>query len=385
MDEEDLVSPVSDAVVADSLSAKTNDRHSEFASATKIGECSNCHAVLQGRHCHTCGQIANTWHRPAWALLADIFDGLFGLDGRIWRTVKPLVIYPGQLTYRYLSGEREPFIQPFRLFLLTSLLFFLVFELAINNQGQIGPPSRIDVIEDVSKTTSNTLNDSQKQVVGDDAGTISVDLETFICGMRLWLVPEDLNANCKQKLDSVTKDMDEPPEKLFTSTPNGGQMDIRFNQEARSPLKINQNSRRFLANNVETAIRNPQQYTRTLARWAPRLVFILAPVFGLLLAASLFWRKQLYIYDHMIVALHFHSFLFLLLAALILVGKITGMAVVAAVFVLWSNYYLFSLQRRVYKTGRLVTVIRTLALDISYLFVLIAALVLLLVLGVLFV
>lgn len=93
---------VTDAIVAGSgageledairASKRTKrDRNSAFQSPTAEGLCSNCGTELSGPVCHSCGQTADSFHRPVWELLAEIFDGLFGFEGRMWRTIPPLL------------------------------------------------------------------------------------------------------------------------------------------------------------------------------------------------------------------------------------------------------------------------------------------------------
>ena len=48
------------------------------------------------------------------------------LDSRLWRTLIPLAVRPGQLTLDYLEGRRARFMPPFRMYLVLSIVFFLV-------------------------------------------------------------------------------------------------------------------------------------------------------------------------------------------------------------------------------------------------------------------
>lgn len=53
------------------------------------------------------------------------FVGHFvALEGKLWKTLKLLVLRPGQLTVDFLAGRRVPFIAPLRLYLTLSLVFF---------------------------------------------------------------------------------------------------------------------------------------------------------------------------------------------------------------------------------------------------------------------
>jgi hypothetical protein len=61
-----------------------------------------------------------------WELVRDAFGDLFELDSRLWKTLVPLMISPGKLTHDYLQGRRARYMPPFRMYLVLSLLFFLV-------------------------------------------------------------------------------------------------------------------------------------------------------------------------------------------------------------------------------------------------------------------
>jgi len=63
--------------------------------------CANCGSVLLGEHCYRCGQPVKGLVRHFSSILGDffdsVFDSVFELDGRIWRTLPPLLLRPGFL------------------------------------------------------------------------------------------------------------------------------------------------------------------------------------------------------------------------------------------------------------------------------------------------
>ena len=89
-------------------------------------DCLNCGTRLRGQYCGNCGQRARGRLISLWELITDAFGDLFELDSRLWKTLVPLMLKPGQLTSDYLSGKRARFMPPFRSCLVLSLLFFLV-------------------------------------------------------------------------------------------------------------------------------------------------------------------------------------------------------------------------------------------------------------------
>ena len=93
------------------------------------GACLNCGTQLVGSHCHQCGQQAHL-HRTLSAFAHDIAHGAIHFDGKTWRTLPMLVFKPGELTRRYIDGERTRFVSPMALFLFTIFLMFAVFQIA---------------------------------------------------------------------------------------------------------------------------------------------------------------------------------------------------------------------------------------------------------------
>ena len=87
--------------------------------------CKNCNSELVGQYCSECGQ-KNIESFTFSKLVKDFFDNIFSLDSRLFQTLKFLIIRPGFLTNEYWSGKRITYLPPFRLYLLTSILFFFI-------------------------------------------------------------------------------------------------------------------------------------------------------------------------------------------------------------------------------------------------------------------
>ena len=89
-------------------------------------DCLNCGTRLRGQYCGNCGQRARNRLISLWQLLSEAFGDLLELDSRLWRTLIPLLIRPGQLTRDYLEGRRARYMPPFRMYLVLSVIFFVV-------------------------------------------------------------------------------------------------------------------------------------------------------------------------------------------------------------------------------------------------------------------
>ena len=90
------------------------------------GKCLNCGAALIGGFCHSCGQAAHV-HRTMSAFWHDLLHSVLHFEGKIWRTLPLLAIYPGDLTRRYVDGERAKFVSPMAMFLFSVFLMFAIF------------------------------------------------------------------------------------------------------------------------------------------------------------------------------------------------------------------------------------------------------------------
>jgi hypothetical protein len=90
------------------------------------GACLNCGATLRGAFCSECGQRAISALPTVKEMLADTWHELSGYDGRFARTFRILLLRPGALTIEILEGRRARYIQPVRLYLMASLVFFVL-------------------------------------------------------------------------------------------------------------------------------------------------------------------------------------------------------------------------------------------------------------------
>jgi Protein of unknown function (DUF3667) len=88
--------------------------------------CKNCGAALTGRFCASCSQAADVHVPTTWELVHEFLEGLTHSDSRLWRTLTYLWFKPGKLTQEFIAGRRIAYLPPFRLYLILSILFFLI-------------------------------------------------------------------------------------------------------------------------------------------------------------------------------------------------------------------------------------------------------------------
>lgn len=107
--------------------------------------CANCGAPLSGPYCAHCGQSTLDIDRPVWRLASESIVEIFGVEGRLVRSLRLLAIRPGELTAEYCAGRRARYTAPARLYLVASAAFFVVFRLTRpTDQAYYGTSGAVD-------------------------------------------------------------------------------------------------------------------------------------------------------------------------------------------------------------------------------------------------
>ncbi len=95
--------------------------------STQPDQCANCTAELSGEFCHQCGQ--KRIHRHEFSLkhfIGHLVHEITHFDSnKILKTFFVLLFRPGLLTSEYLAGRKGRYINPIRLYLTFSALYFL--------------------------------------------------------------------------------------------------------------------------------------------------------------------------------------------------------------------------------------------------------------------
>ncbi len=91
-------------------------------------ECLNCQQPLNSidNFCSNCGQVNDLKPLSIKQYLTEFLSGFFSFDTRTLNTVFPLIFKPGKVTNEYIHGERMKYVNPFQLYLHTSIIFFLI-------------------------------------------------------------------------------------------------------------------------------------------------------------------------------------------------------------------------------------------------------------------
>ncbi|MCC5994895.1 MAG: DUF3667 domain-containing protein [Oceanicaulis sp.] len=358
---------------------------------TPEGVCANCGAQLMGPVCHACGQHADLYKRPVWRLIADGVSDLFALDGRAARTVWEMMAFPGRVTRAYLKGQRGRFIPPFRLYLIASLAFFLILPLV----NTAGPMTGYDPEggQIARERLDEALAAGDMTPEGHRAATQAIDALGVFDPRNRTVTPagpaagEESGAADAQ--DAAPEPSDEAPAPGRPSTPEPDNRTVfTFNMdEGLNPAAIealrrtfvpeefglptdsvtgSRAARTFIANRLERLASRPDRWAAESLAWAPRIMFVMVPLFAVLLGLAYAWRRGFLYFDHLITALHFHAAIFMAMLAAMVISLATGPGWAMLAFFMYAHIYLYRLLRVVYSTGRVQAVMRVAALDAAY-------------------
>jgi len=309
--------------------------------------CPNCNKPLIGPYCAVCGQPHNTHRRSIGHLLHDFFKDIVSFDSRILRTARALLIQPGELPNAFREGRTQRYMPSVRLYLFVSLLFFLFLSstglafMQLNLQADIisfnhDKQGRVIKIENGKSTIVKGLKSDAK-------GNISTTGDIEIAVPKMKADGRDVTATVTTKpvffspLGSVHPNLSPEIKKTLAA--------IR-----KDTLAGKEGSGWFMRDvyGMLTKLQtDPAALNGPMTTWIPRILFVLLPLFALLLSA--FYRRQrkdfLYV-DHLIFSLTMHSFAFVvLICAAVLAQVLSGGWVATLTVIVLSVYFLLSLKR----------------------------------------
>ncbi len=323
--------------------------------------CLNCGAQLRGQYCGYCGQRSRSRLISLWELISDAFGDMFELDSRLWRTLGPLLRRPGLLTADYLQGKRVRYMPPFRMYLVLSLIFFLV--------AFFNPREELGILyEPQTEAELAAIEEEQADALREE---IAEQLESIPEGT---LTEEEL-----AEIAEITERIDEGPEVRITDASGevGDDCDVDLGTMEEDWPWL---AKRVTPDRVQALCERIQEdgwrwLAKEIIEDTPVALILLLPLMAFVLKVLYPLSRRFYV-EHLLFFVHFHSFFFLMLILTVVYSRVGGwirlpeVAVVLPIVVagLYIPVYLFLAMRRVYGQGRLVTFLKYIALLAAYLF-----------------
>ncbi len=238
------------------------------APAADPGGCRNCGAPFapeRRRYCPECGQETHILPPTLGEFVQQFGGAYFSTEGALWRTLKLLLLKPGELTRQYRAGRRRHYVLPLRLYLTISLITLLLVRVTGSVNLEVEPT-----------VPAEPAMAKRNMVGGIGGGRAGLREGVFFCDN----LPDWVCKRLKSRLDT-------DPKALIG--------------------ELNNVKERFLGN-------------------LGGAMFLLLPSFALWLKL-VYWRRRMRYTEHLVFALHVHAFWFGALA-LTLVG-VDGLTTVA--------------------------------------------------------
>jgi hypothetical protein len=256
----------------------------------ELKECQNCGYKDRGNFCSNCGQSFTTLDRPMKDILSEVGD-IANFDSRIFRSLPPFLFKPGFLTREYLAGKRKKYMSPFRLYILMSLLFFFL-----------------------AQSTSKKITEA-----GND--WLKINTDTTDTGIR----DDSLAIELLKNDSAFMSDID--------------------STDIHKSIRIAKRRKRLREGAID-ALTNKTIFLQNFYRTISYVLFLLMPVFALLLKL-LYMRRRVFYIEHLMFSINIHSFILLVFSMTIILGQIVkeNAGYVAFMLILIPVYFTAGMKR----------------------------------------
>jgi len=273
--------------------------------------------------------VRPTWHvhRTLRAFFHDLMHGVLHFEGKIWNTLPLLAWKPGELTRRYIDGERAKFVSPIALFLFS---VFLLFALA---------------------SLSGGFSPVQREAVQAELGRDIARQEAQVAALQKERDERLRSGRSTAALDSRITDLQGE-----TAVMRGMQQG-----DVSKIAKTEINAPDWLRGPIEKAAKNPDLLFYKLRTNAYKFSWMLIPLSVPFLWLLFPFSRRFRLYDHTVFVTYSLSFITLLLVAAILLG-LAGLPQVAGFAALIPPFHMYRQLKGTYGLSRANALLRTVLL-----------------------
>jgi hypothetical protein len=321
---------VADGAMAVAIAGASDDGL-KSSGPNHTGQCHNCRAALSGPFCHACGQKAGHLHRPIWELGHDFLHSILHWDGRIWFTLRAMLLSPARHVNDWINGRQMRYVPPIRLFVFISLLM-------------IGLLTFTDLVFWQLQKVPLTEQQIQANYEAQD--------NALICLLGSVSPTPDSAKNCKEMSNHS---VGYKGEFLGLQSKESGLRDDLIDT---NDIKIegggDVDKARGVIAHFNDMMKRPQEFNTAVSGSLSKYVLIAVPLHALLLKIFYIRRKR-FLMEHVIFSLQSHTVLFLMLLLCMIVawvgrGFVNGDQLIGGLFVLYS-FHLFIAMKTFYGQG----------------------------------
>ncbi len=298
--------------------------------------CLNCGFRVEERYCSRCGQENVEPKETVGHLVGHFFADITHFDSKLFITLKDLIIRPGFLTREYVAGRRMAYLNPIRMYIFISAIFFVALFAGNGESGDHseGEKPAVNVARLDSTRKGNGMSESLS-LKWSSSGKALIDIEEY-------------KYKTVREYDSVQRSLPD-------TSRDKGIMAWILRNNVRQKEKNGGRSKLHLEVNVQHDI--------------PKIMFVLLPLFALYVG-WFYPRKKYYYVNHAIFSVHFHSFvflffLFLLLLSIVIPWHWAGI-ILAAISPLPIFVYLVAALRGMYGQTFGMSLLKAVAISVLY-------------------
>lgn len=342
--------------------------------------CLNCGFQVEEQYCSRCGQENTEPRESLGHLIGHFLSDITHYDSKFLTSLRDLVVKPGFLTKEYNAGRRASYLNPIRMYVFISAVFFIV----LFGGSEEGPAPVPEAHPAAAAAFSQRLADSLRKAApaGDSVrrsiyGALATRLDT---PQAVAKGSEGLgfHLNSSGKGNDLVTDLDVVEDK-YQRIPQYDSIQAALPDSTRDGAVVRWARHRMIHLRQEHPGKGILVIRQDVGHNVPKLMFVLLPLF----AAFVGWfysRKKYRYTQHVIFSLHFHSFAFIvfLLGDLVLLPDPAGFVVKAVFWVslLLIYTYLSLALARTHAEAIWLSFIKALALCILYVLVLLIAILL---------
>src|SRR5204863_2527486 len=340
-----------------------------------LTHCENCGAELQGHWCAKCGQPAIEYRRSFRHVVADLLNEFLNWDSKFFTTIALLILKPWRLTNEFLAGKRVRYVNPLRLYLLASILFFFAVNYGakgINfDASKLGPKDRADLEAELKKEDlPSAAREKLEALLRDSSPSPASSPATNAPSPTpAPTASSDVASQPTESANEQKKEYGKIGERPFVAF-DDAKSTTPFERwiEARAKEKMGEHGTKM------------GLFISTLFSNLPYMMLCCVPLFAFVLKV-LYVRRHTFYIDHLIYALHIHTFFYvgimlIVLATIGLNRAVPGAIAGWCVALLWIAFVMqiFLSIRRVYRQGWFISTLKFFTGGFIYLIVLFLAL-----------
>ncbi len=334
------------------------------ARGTKTAACANCAKPLLGAYCAVCGQPSKTRRRSIRNLLHDFFVDLVNFDSRVLRTTRALLFQPGELPAAFRENRTQPYVPSIRLYFFVSLIFFLLLSItgiAILQIQVTATPTKV-----VWDAHGNAFLPNPAYDKDDNDPDVKKYVKPLIPIDKAKAQQPHFNFSTKahffSRIGAYRSQLTQIQRDRLLELPHNIQLGVSDKGKTRAA-----SFERSIDGTMAKLAADPAALNGPLTTWMPRALFLLLPLYALILALfHIRRRKDFFLVDHLVFSLGVHTFAFVaLIAGVVLSQAVAGEWVAWLLFAAMS-VYIFAAMKRFYAQGWAMTTLKFIAVSGLY-------------------